>query len=90
MEAIEEVKLQITGDEVDVSEEEMDKLEGKMSDRVFILQEIMKIAVKLDYTDEIGRRKMFQVTREEFAFYHIIQFSVNALTPIIIIPLQAT
>ena len=43
--------------EDDPAEDEVDKLEAEFADRVFVLSEVLKIAAKLDYTDEIGRRK---------------------------------
>ncbi|WVW80873.1 hypothetical protein I302_102863 [Kwoniella bestiolae CBS 10118] len=35
-----------------------------ITDRAFIVGELLKLAVNLDYADEIGRRKMFQLARE--------------------------
>ncbi|WWC72552.1 uncharacterized protein I206_106514 [Kwoniella pini CBS 10737] len=35
-----------------------------VTDRTFIVGELLKLAVNLDYADEIGRRKMFQLARE--------------------------
>ncbi|OCF54753.1 condensin complex subunit 3 [Kwoniella mangroviensis CBS 10435] len=35
-----------------------------VTDRAFIVGELLKLAVNLDYADEIGRRKMFQLARE--------------------------
>ncbi|KAK8850500.1 hypothetical protein IAR55_004418 [Kwoniella newhampshirensis] len=34
------------------------------TERAFIVGELLKLAVNLDYADEIGRRKMFQLARE--------------------------
>ncbi|WWD20683.1 hypothetical protein CI109_105159 [Kwoniella shandongensis] len=34
------------------------------AERAFIVGELLKLAVNLDYADEIGRRKMFQLARE--------------------------
>lgn len=67
MEALEEAKL--VGDDTD--EEELERLEADLVDRGFILGEVLKIATKLDYTDEIGRRKVFQVIRESFLRQHM-------------------
>ncbi|TCD66080.1 hypothetical protein EIP91_001838 [Steccherinum ochraceum] len=62
MEALEEAKL------VDEAEDEvLEKLDAELADRVFVLGEVLKIAAKLDYTDEIGRRKVFQVVRDMLA-----------------------
>lgn len=33
-------------------------------ERTFIVGELLKLAVNLDYADEIGRRKMFQLASE--------------------------
>ena len=56
---------------------ELDKLSGQREDRVrreeermsqeFMLTELLKLAVNLDYADEIGRRKMFQLVRAMIA-----------------------
>ncbi len=39
------------------------KEEDEKADREFIIAEMLKLAVNLDYSDEIGRRKMFQLMR---------------------------
>ena len=33
-------------------------------EREFIIGEVLRLAVNLDYADEIGRRKMFQLVRK--------------------------
>ena len=38
--------------------------EDEKADREFIIAEMLKLAVNLDYSDEIGRRKMFQLMRQ--------------------------
>ena len=38
--------------------------EGNVDERAFIVSELLKLGVHLDYADETGRRKMFQLTRE--------------------------
>jgi condensin complex subunit 3 len=58
----------------DIQAEKMDELMGDLDDREnreearlekeFIVTEMCKLAVNLDYADEIGRRKMFQLVRE--------------------------
>ncbi|KAF9461702.1 chromosome condensation complex protein [Collybia nuda] len=48
----------------DLSDEEKNKLEDARVDKEFIIGEILQMAVNLDYTDEIGRRKMFQLVRD--------------------------
>lgn len=35
---------------------------GDVDERAFIVGELLKLAVHLDYADETGRRKMFQLT----------------------------
>ncbi|WVO20456.1 uncharacterized protein IAS62_001753 [Cryptococcus decagattii] len=38
--------------------------DANLIERTFIVGELLKLAVNLDYADEIGRRKMFQLARE--------------------------
>lgn len=38
--------------------------EDERMDKEFVIGEMLKLAVNLDYADEIGRRKMFQLVRE--------------------------
>ncbi|KAH7929985.1 ARM repeat-containing protein [Leucogyrophana mollusca] len=45
------------------AEDEAKKEEDKM-DREFTIGEMLKLSVNLDYSDEIGRRKMFQLVRD--------------------------
>ncbi|OCH93098.1 hypothetical protein OBBRIDRAFT_725376 [Obba rivulosa] len=45
-------------------EEEHAKKEEEKMDREFIICEMLRLAVNLDYADEIGRRKMFQLVRD--------------------------
>lgn len=51
----------------DLSEEERSRLEDIRLDKEFIIGEMLKLAVNLDYSDEIGRRKMFSLVRESVA-----------------------
>lgn len=44
-------------------EEEHARKEEERIDREFIIGEMLRLAVNLDYADEIGRRKMFQLVR---------------------------
>ncbi|KAI0073119.1 hypothetical protein K474DRAFT_1603932 [Panus rudis PR-1116 ss-1] len=67
MESLEEARVVATEQDDLEDNEELDKLEAELVDRVFVLGEILKIALKLDYTDEIGRRKMFKVIRDILA-----------------------
>lgn len=45
-------------------EDEAEAREAQMGDTEFIIAELLRLAVNLDFTDEIGRRKMFTITRE--------------------------
>lgn len=47
----------------DLSDEEQNKLEDARLDKEFIIGEMLRMAVNLDYSDENGRRKMFQLVR---------------------------
>ncbi|WVQ85926.1 hypothetical protein IAT38_008094 [Cryptococcus sp. DSM 104549] len=38
--------------------------ESDSADQAFVVGELLKLAVNLDYADEIGRRKMFQLARD--------------------------
>ncbi|KAJ3557242.1 hypothetical protein NM688_g1572 [Phlebia brevispora] len=42
----------------------IDELEALVVERAFVLSQLLKIAAVLDYSDEIGRRRMFAVTRD--------------------------
>lgn len=46
------------------NEEDIHRREDDRMDREFVIGEMLKLAVDLDYADEIGRRKMFQLVRE--------------------------
>ena len=49
----------------DNEDEEDEKVrEEHIANSEFIMNELLRLAVHLDYTDEIGRRKMFGVVRE--------------------------
>ena len=43
--------------------DEGNKDEGEAADKRFILKQLMRLSLNLDYADEIGRRKMFQLIR---------------------------
>jgi condensin complex subunit 3 len=47
-----------------VEEEERARREDERLDKEFVIAEMCKLAINLDYADEIGRRKMFQLVRE--------------------------
>ncbi|KAL1410056.1 chromosome condensation complex Condensin, subunit G [Vanrija albida] len=42
----------------------VDEDEDKAAEQAFIVGELLRVAINLDYADEIGRRKMFQLARE--------------------------
>ena len=60
----------------DQDTEELDNREDQMADVELILNEILQLAAHLDYSDEIGRRKMFGVARESFSW----EPSISTLT----------
>ena len=45
-------------------DEARQRREDERMDGEFVIGEMLKLAVDLDYADEIGRRKMFQLVRE--------------------------
>jgi condensin complex subunit 3 len=52
-------------------QDEYNKLVGSVNDeaedaaeRALVVGELLKLAVQMDYADETGRRKMFQLTRK--------------------------
>lgn len=45
------------------TDDKSDTLEEAITDATFILSEMVRLAVHLDYADEIGRRKMFGILR---------------------------
>jgi condensin complex subunit 3 len=48
----------------DQDEEAQEAKEEERADREFVIGEMLRLAVNLDYADEIGRRKMFGLVRE--------------------------
>ena len=58
----EEVRALNVGD--DDSGDGLESSEQRIVDTTFIVEELLAIAAYLDYTDEIGRRKMFSIVRE--------------------------
>ncbi|KAI0696847.1 nuclear condensing complex subunit [Cytidiella melzeri] len=60
----EEEELLLRGGMNDEAEKELrSKREDERSEQEFIIGEMLRMAVNLDYADEIGRRKMFQLVR---------------------------
>ena len=65
METLEDARLAST----DVDEfHELEKLDDILSDNIFILREMLVITAKLDFSDEIGRKKMSTVIRALLPF----------------------
>ena len=50
---------------------EEEELEEELAKREIILGELLRMALKLDYSDEIGRRKVFSVVSLYFFFLYI-------------------
>jgi condensin complex subunit 3 len=46
------------------NEDEDEEIDEKQEEMEFLIGEMLKLAVHLDYADEIGRRKMFGLVRE--------------------------
>lgn len=79
IEEIEEAEqdLLLRGDIQDAEEEERRaRLEEHRLDLEFILGEMLRMSVNLDYADEIGRRKMFQLVRT-YPFSHVLSGSTR-------------
>jgi condensin complex subunit 3 len=51
-------------DASEIDEAERIRREDARFDKASVIIELLKLAVHLDYSDEIGRRKMFQLVRE--------------------------
>jgi condensin complex subunit 3 len=52
------------GDASSIDEAERIRRDDIIFDKKFVIAELLKLAVHLDYSDEIGRRKMSQLVRE--------------------------
>ncbi|KDR80169.1 hypothetical protein GALMADRAFT_62541 [Galerina marginata CBS 339.88] len=63
LEEIETAKLLRAG----LEEEENEELEEELAKREVIMGELLRMALKLDYGDEIGRRKVFSVMKDMLA-----------------------
>lgn len=79
IEVEEEHRLLEEGMTPDVEDDEarVKREEGRM-DREFVIGEMLRMALNLDYGDEIGRRKMFQLVREYMSFAFESQFFMFA------------
>lgn len=51
-------------DDVTITEEDRIEGEVRVVEKEFVIKEMMKLAVELDYSDETGRRKMRGLARE--------------------------
>ncbi|CAL1698734.1 unnamed protein product [Somion occarium] len=52
------------GIEDEEEDERRQMVEEERTDREFVIGEMLKLSVNLDYADEIGRRKMFQLVKD--------------------------
>jgi len=50
----------------DFTEEDQDANDEARANQEFVIEEMLRLAVNLDYADEIGRRKMFGLVRKFF------------------------
>jgi condensin complex subunit 3 len=56
--------IQVADERSVLGGESVDSTEDDRMDKEFVIGEMLKLAVNLDYADEIGRRKMFQLVRK--------------------------
>lgn len=68
IQAEEEEELLRAGIEDEEEDERRAKREEEIMDKEFVIGEMLKLSVNLDYADEIGRRKMFQLVRKLTAY----------------------
>ncbi|KAF4583522.1 hypothetical protein EYR38_002274 [Pleurotus pulmonarius] len=47
-----------------LSDEERAKMEDDLTDKEYVVAEMLRLALDLDYADELGRRKMFALVRD--------------------------
>ncbi|KAJ4489926.1 nuclear condensing complex subunit [Lentinula aciculospora] len=68
-------------------DEESEAREEELAKKELILGELLRIALKLDYMDEIGRRKVFSVVKDMLAHPHLppglIEHCLDALSKIL-------
>ncbi|EMD32178.1 hypothetical protein CERSUDRAFT_143953 [Gelatoporia subvermispora B] len=57
----------VDSEDGDRAEEALGKLEEAVVERAFIVAELLRLGARCDYSDEIGRRKVFAVVREMLA-----------------------
>ena len=53
----------------DAGDDERQKREDELASKELVLAELLKLAVNLDYADEIGRRKMFDLVRKCLGYF---------------------
>ena len=70
LEEMETAKLLRAG----LEEEEDEEMEEELTKREVIMGELLKMVLKLDYGDEIGRRKVFSVVSECFLDFIVLSF----------------
>ncbi|KAJ3782510.1 nuclear condensing complex subunit [Lentinula aff. detonsa] len=67
--------------------EESEAREEELAKKELILGELLRIALKLDYMDEIGRRKVFSVVKDMLAHPHLppglIEYCLDVLSKIL-------
>ncbi|EGO04008.1 hypothetical protein SERLA73DRAFT_102367 [Serpula lacrymans var. lacrymans S7.3] len=73
----EDEEARLLGNEEDMDEENQDRREEQRTQREFILSELLKSAVHLDYTDEVGRRKLLVVIRELLAHAYLPEILIE-------------
>lgn len=56
-------------------DEERAQREEELMDGEFVIGELLRLAVNLDYADEIGRRKMFQLVRKSHSVLFLLFFA---------------
>lgn len=65
LEAVSQERALRALDATEPSDRDVDeRLDDLLLDAEFVIAEMLKLAVNLDYADEIGRRKMFQLVRD--------------------------
>ena len=67
------------GIEDEEEDERKQMVEEERTDREFVIGEILKLAVNLDYADEIGRRKMFQLVSKYNGYGGFTILDTNSL-----------
>lgn len=74
----EEQEMLLRGDIGDDEENELraEREEARL-DQEFIIGEMLRMSVNLDYADEIGRRKMFQLVRKCSDSLHLVSANVT-------------